>query len=62
MIRHQLARILSAVADRIEHNQPAVEIQYEYVYVYSAPPVTITPTYPTYWQSPIISSPNTCVN
>lgn len=60
MIRHQLARILSAIADRIEPDPPAVEIQY--VYVHNSPPVTITPTpYPTYW-SPIISSPNTCIN
>jgi hypothetical protein len=59
MIRHQLARILSAIANRIEPDPPTVEIQY--VYVYSAPPVTTTPVVPG-WQSPWTNSPNTCAN
>jgi len=57
MIRHQIARILSAIADRIEPDPPKVEIQY--VYVYSAPP----PNQP-YRSTPWINqpSPNTCAN
>jgi hypothetical protein len=35
MIRHQIARILSAIADRIEPDPPKVEIQD--VYVLAAP-------------------------
>lgn len=49
MIRHEIARVLSAIADRIEPDKPTVEVQY--VYVYSAPPIVIP-----YGQSPWVSS------
>jgi hypothetical protein len=56
MIRHQIARILSAIADRIEPDPPKVEIRY--VYVYSAPQITHQP----YCSTPWINQPNTCAN
>lgn len=55
MIRHQLARILSAIADRIE--PPCQQPEIQYVYVYGTLPATTTQPW---YQSPWISSPNTC--
>jgi hypothetical protein len=52
MLRHALAHLLHAVADRLETEPPEPEIQY--VYVYSAPPnTTITPWPSQPWQYPI---------
>ena len=59
MIRHEFARILHAIADRLEVEKPEPEIQY--VYVYSAPPVTTVPVMPRWWQMPWTYGPNTCV-
>jgi hypothetical protein len=54
MLRHALARVLHAVADRIEPDKPEPTIQY--VYVHSAPP-TSPSVYPQqWWQSPITYS------
>jgi hypothetical protein len=55
MIRHEFARILRALADRLEVEKPAPEVRTEiqYVYVYNVPPTTVTPTTPGLpWQSP----------
>lgn len=54
MLRHALARVLHAVADRIEVEQPEPEIQY--VYIYSTPPATSVQPWPVQpWQSPWIT-------
>jgi hypothetical protein len=57
MIRHEVARILRALADRLEVQKPAPEIQY--VYVHNVPTVTSPPQWwqapnsaPVPWQSP----------
>jgi hypothetical protein len=61
MIRHALAHLLHAVADRIETEPLEPEIQY--VYVYSAPPATTVQPWPMqWWQSPTTCTSGTSVN
>jgi len=54
MIRHEIARILHALADRLEPAPPSPEIRY--VYVYNQPsigyPSVPSPYNPMPWQSP----------
>lgn len=47
MIREALARVLHALADRLEVEKPQPEIQY--VYIYNTPPAT---TWGPGWQPP----------
>jgi hypothetical protein len=63
MIRHELARILRALADRLEAEKPAPEVRTEiqYVYVHNVPPVSSPPQWwqpntPVPWQSPFYYS------
>lgn len=51
MLRHALAHLLHAIADRIEIEQLEPEIQY--VYVYNCPPATTVQPYPLW--SPTIT-------
>jgi hypothetical protein len=61
MLRHAFARLLHAVADRIETEPPAPEIQY--VYVYSAPPLpTVQPWRPIWSNPPFTYGSGTSVN
>jgi hypothetical protein len=65
MIRHELARILRALADRLEVQKltPEVKTESQYVYVYNVPPVTVVPTTPGLpWQSPYYHSTSGAVN
>jgi hypothetical protein len=65
MIRHEVARILRALADRLEVQKPAPEVRTEiqYVYVHNVPTVTSPPQWwqapnsaPVPWQSPFYYS------
>lgn len=60
MIRQALVHLLHAAANRLDVER---EVEIQYVYIYSAPPVQPQPYQQPWWQGPwTTTTPNTIIN